>query len=1080
MISLERIEKLVNSAITETRKSNNGRLFVLAGIPTDKFDIRCEYLFSKKRGRLDEYFEKDERRKMLNDVVSQGNIGADYWCSLEDYLLLGATAIQDFFDTEFIKLPFLKHILPFELSLEGLSRSSITDEDDCATECITPLFLNDDVCQQLEGRIGQIYRIGEDLFFTAPNDIAWKEFPISSWFDQQHNETFDIEFTVTEDEGSWIIVCHEMWNNVSAGANVGIFISNEQLKNIYSGAVSYLEQFSENHIFLKSEEAKAQRAHSYDSLAVLKQYWNVSKFRNFLVYRNVRNLGNIKIESVSQNDVIDDIMTQIDCAKSNKPYRDIFVTAPTGSGKSVMFQIPSILLHEQGLLTLVISPLIALMNDQVYSLTDKGLSIAATINSSVSPSEKGNIVKRVQSGEISVLYLSPESLLSRSDIKSLIGNRSIGFLVVDEAHIVTTWGKAFRPDYWYLGNYIQRLRRESKFPIATFTATAIYKGPEDMYSETRDSLGMRDPITYFGYIPRKNIQISFEKSEKHIQAKTREYNEVKFSVLTSRLEEFKAHRKKVLVYFPFVSLINDFLVFISAHETELLHEDMVLYHGGLDQNEKKENFLKFKSNTCRMMLATKAFGMGVDIPDIDVVYHFAPTGNVCDYIQEIGRAARDEQRTGMAKFDYLMKDFTFVNRLYGISTIRKYQILNVMKKIYEIGRAQGFRRNLLISSDDFQLIFGNGGRLVDHENDNIDNKVKTALLIIEKDFLLKLGYSPIVARPRALFTYAYFKANGGRGHVELQSVFGRYQEDMGAFYKVNLKSFWEEKYPEYSFARLKYEVYSKPEKFGFSSKQNLIPIIIVDVKAKNGSVVQSQQRLIDTVLQFCDEWRQSGKYFKQMQLEEFLAANIQGLAGIKASLLAETILNFLDVWNQSISLNHGRFLTFREDLGYRVIGSGYNDVRSYFENLNLEGDQRICLESSEENKKSQSRMLAILGLFDAADLLSYTTQGGENPEIFVRINSYYHLQNVISNYGNYENIILNNVKERHENSVKFLEYIFSRITDQTDRFWDFIESYFLGGLPDYEQGIDQKLIHTELIPTEETKRKPHAYLIAKH
>jgi ATP-dependent DNA helicase RecQ len=714
------------------------------------------------------------------------------------------------------------------------------------------------------------------------------------------------------------------------------------------------------------------------------------------------------------------------------------------------------------------------MNDQVYSLSGKGLGIAATINSSVSLSEKEVIIGRVQSGEVSVLYLSPESLLSRSDIRSLIGERIVGLLVVDEAHIVTTWGKAFRPDYWYLGNYIQRLRKDHHFPIATFTATAIYRGPEDMYSETRDSLGMRDPITYFGYIPRKNIDVSFERSVGHASTKTGEYNEVKFSVLASRLEEFKVAGKKTLVYFPFVSLINDFDVFLAGHETSLSPSDMVRYHGGMAQMDKKESFQKYKNDECRIMLATKAFGMGIDIPAIDIVYHFAPTGNVCDYVQEIGRAARDERIKGIAKFDYLEKDFSFVKRLHGISTIRKPQLIAVMKKLLDIGAANGYRRNLLVSSDDFYLIFNEGGRYSDKDSENLDNKLKTALLVIEKDLVMKLGYSPIIARPRALFTFAYFRGDDDRGGAEIARVFGSFCEDLGECYKVNLKAFWEKSYPKYSFAKFKYELYSDPAAFGFSRKESISPVVIVDVAQGVGANELGQEKLIDSILSLCDEFAQSGKYFKLGAIEKHLKSSFSGMDRVKASLLSETIVAFLEVWNRNISLNSGRFLSFREDLGYRIIGSGYVDIRDFLRSMNLVIGKKIFIDSSQFRASYLRKTLALLSLLDAADCLTYTIQGGENPEIFIRINSYYQLQNISRDYDGYENIILKNVTMRHENSVRMLDYLFTNIKDRTDRFWAFIEAYFLGFQPDFERDIDQDLPRIEKIV------KDHSRLLARH
>ncbi|HBQ95959.1 MAG: hypothetical protein M1493_06085 [Firmicutes bacterium] len=105
------------------------------------------------------------------------------------------------------------------------------------------------------------------------------------------------------------------------------------------------------------------------------------------------------------------------------------------------------------------------------------------------------------------MYISSETLLSRSDITQLIGERRVGLFIVDEAHIFTIWGKACRSDYWYLGTYLKWLRKSMAFPVAIFTATAIYGGIEDMYAQTRDSLNFIDPISYFGYVRRENLEM---------------------------------------------------------------------------------------------------------------------------------------------------------------------------------------------------------------------------------------------------------------------------------------------------------------------------------------------------------------------------------------------------------------------------------------------------------------------------------------------------------------------------------------------------------------------------------------------
>ncbi|HCT0467581.1 TPA: ATP-dependent DNA helicase RecQ, partial [Staphylococcus pseudintermedius] len=112
-------------------------------------------------------------------------------------------------------------------------------------------------------------------------------------------------------------------------------------------------------------------------------------------------------------------------------------------------------------------------NDQVQGLNSKNIHTAKTINSGLSPIEKSAIARDVKNGKIDILYVSIETLISRNDIQSLIGDREIGLFVVDEAHTVTTWGRTFRVDYWFMGSYLNKLRKDYNFPIVTFTATAI-------------------------------------------------------------------------------------------------------------------------------------------------------------------------------------------------------------------------------------------------------------------------------------------------------------------------------------------------------------------------------------------------------------------------------------------------------------------------------------------------------------------------------------------------------------------------------------------------------------------------------
>ena len=185
----------------------------------------------------------------------------------------------------------------------------------------------------------------------------------------------------------------------------------------------------------------------------LKKFWGYDGFRSFTVYdlQNLNAAAGIKpTREVSQEQIISDIIAQIELCRAGERYRDIFVTASTGAGKSLIFQFPAIWFAEKfRLFTIVISPLIGLMDDQVKNLR-KIYAPVETFNSGTPPLVKKNIMQRISAGEVNILYISPETLLARSELEQLIGARTVGLIVIDEAHIVTTWGKQFRPDYWYL------------------------------------------------------------------------------------------------------------------------------------------------------------------------------------------------------------------------------------------------------------------------------------------------------------------------------------------------------------------------------------------------------------------------------------------------------------------------------------------------------------------------------------------------------------------------------------------------------------------------------------------------------
>ena len=188
--------------------------------------------------------------------------------------------------------------------------------------------------------------------------------------------------------------------------------------------------------------------------------------------------------------------------------RDVFITAPTGAGKSLIFQLPAFYAASKGDVTIVVSPLKALMTDQVEVLRSERLyNKVEFINSDLTLIDREKIIKGCKRGDVDILYLSPELLLSY-DIHYFIGERKLGLLIVDEAHLITTWGRDFRVDYWFLGNHINKIRKFNNFmfPLVALTATAVYGGINDMVFDSINSLNMHDPHKFIGNVRRDNIE----------------------------------------------------------------------------------------------------------------------------------------------------------------------------------------------------------------------------------------------------------------------------------------------------------------------------------------------------------------------------------------------------------------------------------------------------------------------------------------------------------------------------------------------------------------------------------------------
>ncbi len=803
--------------------------------------------------------------------------------------------------------------------------------------------------------------------------------------------------------------------------------------------------------------------HKPEYSEILKRYWGYDSFRNLPIY-DMKELerGKKEVIQVSQESIVSDLVQQVENCGDNKDFRDLFVTAPTGAGKSVMFQVPAIHLAEKyGLLTIVISPLIGLMNDQVKNLELKNYTHAKTINSDISPIMKQDIIDKVSAGQYHILYISPETLLSRSDVEQLIGSRTIGMIVIDEAHIVTTWGKQFRPDYWYLGDHIRKLRKKQiekkqrSFVIATFTATAIYHGVEDMYTETVNSLHMLNPITYLGYVKREDINIVIDRSKKE-KGKRAEYELDKFEQLEKVLKRAIITNKKTLIYFPTVALIERCYEYLRGkRETE----KVAVYYGTLDKDKKQENYEDFYAKRKLVMLATKAFGMGIDINDIELVVHFAPTGNVCDYVQEIGRAARREDLRGEAYYYYNSRDFKHINRLHGLSMIQHYQLIRVIEKIDELYQQnmQGERRRnltkrrnaMLLDAENFSYIFGSPIS----DEDNSINKVKTALLLIQKDFESKIGFSPINVRPIPMFSSGFFEVNP-MVQERLSARYPNIVTEINAerhICSVLLSTIWSRDYKTVSFPKFKFMVYSKDPKLEFTTRYPMTSALCVSVvfNKDHGSIFK---KIWGSFKKFVFKKVQSAEHTAVTEIVDMLESDCK-IKRYKAQTICEVVIAAMDSYRKKFSRSSSPIVLEKTTTGGKIKYQFNVAVNSYFvwvenglEKIKRETrDGRLYLINNSGNRTEEYNI--ILGILEAMGCLTFEMLGGANSQLYIYVNQIQALKNILNAPYRYKNRLLDTVSERHLISVKMLTYLYEG-TFSSEEIWDLLEDYFLGEIPD--------------------------------
>ena len=432
---------------------------------------------------------------------------------------------------------------------------------------------------------------------------------------------------------------------------------------------------------------------------------------------------------------------------------------PTGTGKSLCYQIPAISRYDKtGALTVVISPLVALMADQVTGLERHGIECCVTVNGMLSMPERSQALDRVRLGGAGILLIAPEQLRSRS-LRRALDQREIGGWVLDEAHCLSRWGHDFRPDYRYVSRFIrEKAGKEPIPPLLCLTATAKPDVREDIVRHFRDRLGIELAI-FDGGAERTNLS---------------------FEVIPTTGGEKFAHIHQVLEsHLPPDATGGAIVYCATQRRSEEVAEFLQLkkvaahhFHAGVPPETKKDVQDRFIKGDLRAIAATNAFGMGIDKPDVRLVVHADIPGSLENYFQEAGRAGRDRGPAHCALL-YTPDD---VERQFSLSAwtrLTRPEIHGVLRALRNLDRKKRFNGDVVATAGEILGEDEENAFVRDSATD--DTRVRTAIAWLEEADLLSREENVVNVFPSSLRVETVEEA---RKRLERQNISDPYRRQL--------------------------------------------------------------------------------------------------------------------------------------------------------------------------------------------------------------------------------------------------------------------------------------------------------------